>query len=89
MTGLRFASYPGEYPSSSAGTLTQDAITNPKKNTTLRGDDFADIAPHRCNHQQPKNTISLRGVEGNALTHNAIKKHPPRRSKGEEALVIH
>ena len=29
------------------------------------------------------------GVEDNALTHNAIKKHPPRRSKGEEALVIH
>ena len=37
----------------------------------------------------PKTRLSLRGVEDNTLTHNIIKRHPPRRSKGEEALVIH
>ena len=63
-------------------------MQSPTQKTRSPGDDFADIAPHRCNHQ-PKKHDSLRGVEGNALTHNIIKRQPPRRSKGEEALVIH
>ena len=29
-----------------------------------------------------------RSVEGNALTHNIIKRHHPNRFKGEDALVI-
>ena len=49
-----------EFSILAVGNFTFKAVS-PQKNTTLRGDDFADIAPHRCNHQ-PKKHDSLYGA---------------------------